>query len=62
MNEELVTAGFELGFIPYKTPPWVVSQYADRFNPGFVHTMQRVRELLDPNGIMSPHCWPLPKS
>lgn len=59
MNAELVEAGVELGFVPYKTPPWAVEQIRGRLDPGFRQVMARVRTLLDPNGIMAPHCWPL---
>jgi hypothetical protein len=59
VNRELVEAGLELGFIPYKTPPWVVDQIRERLNPAFVDTLRRVRGLLDPAGIMAPRCWPL---
>ena len=59
MNAELVEAGVELGFIPYKTPAWTVEQIRDRLDPGFVDTLQRVRRMLDPKGIMSPRSWPL---
>ncbi len=59
MNRELVDAGVELGFVPYKTPPWVVKHIRSKLDPGFIDVFQRVRAALDPNGIMSPHCWPL---
>jgi len=60
MNRELVLAGLELGFIPYKTPPWVVAELlGPRLDPGFRTLLGRVRAALDPHGLMSPHCWPL---
>jgi FAD/FMN-containing dehydrogenase len=59
MNERLVDVGLELGFIPYKTPPWAVRRMRDRLDPGFVGLMRSVRQLLDPGGVMAPHCWPL---
>ena len=62
MNRELVEAGLALGFIPYKTPPWVVEQMHSRINPAFVELMGKIRCLLDPEGIMAPHCWPLKSS
>ena len=60
MNAELVDAGVELGFIPYKTPAWTVEQIRDRLDPGFKDLLKRVRKLMDPAGIMSPRSWPLP--
>jgi len=59
VNVELVEAGLELGFVPYKTPPWVVERIRDRLNPAWVDTLRRVRGALDPQGIMAPRCWPL---
>jgi FAD/FMN-containing dehydrogenase len=59
VNVELVEAGLELGFVPYKTPPWVVERIRERLNPAWVDTFKRVRGALDPQGIMAPRCWPL---
>jgi glycolate oxidase len=59
MSAELVDAGVELGFIPYKTPPWVVERIRARLDPGFVELLRRVRAALDPERTMAPHCWPL---
>jgi FAD/FMN-containing dehydrogenase len=59
MNRELVLAGLELGFIPYKTPPWVVELIRDRLDPGFVEVMKKLRQTLDPRRTMAPRCWPL---
>jgi len=59
MNRELVLAGVELGFIPYKTPPWVVELLRSKLDPGFIELFRRVRRALDPGGLMSPRCWPL---
>ena len=59
MNSALVDAGVDLGFVPYKTPPWTVEQIASRLDPGFVDLFKRVRQAVDPRGVMAPHCWPL---
>ena len=59
MNAELVDAGMDLGFIPYKTPPWTVEQIRHRLDPGYVKLLGRVRQLLDPQKMMSQRCWPL---
>jgi hypothetical protein len=58
INREIVEAGLELGFIPYKTPPWVVELIQSRMNPAFVNLMNRLRQTIDPDGIMAPRCWP----
>jgi hypothetical protein len=59
LNRELVEAGVELGFVPYKTPPWAVALIADRLDPGFRRVLGTVRRALDPQRIMAPHCWHL---
>lgn len=59
MSAEIVDAGLELGFIPYKTPPWVVRRIRDRIDPGYVDLMRRVLGVVDPERVLSPHCWPL---
>lgn len=58
LNGELIDAGVELGFIPYKTPPWVVERIRSKLDPGFLETLARVRAALDPRGTMAPRCWP----
>lgn len=58
INREIVEVGLELGFIPYKTPPWVVELIQSRMNPAFVNLMNRLRHTIDPDGIMAPRCWP----
>ena len=59
MNRDLVLAGLDLGFIPYKTPPWVVELIRSRLDGGFVELMRRVRAAVDPKHVMAPRCWPL---
>jgi hypothetical protein len=59
MSAEIIDAGLELGFIPYKTPPWVVRHIRDRLDPGFVELMRRVLGAVDPSRTLSPHCWPV---
>jgi hypothetical protein len=60
MNREISSAGLALGFLTYKTPPWAVELLAPRLDPGFADLVRQVRRLLDPQGIMAPHCWRLP--
>jgi FAD/FMN-containing dehydrogenase len=59
MSAEIIDAGLELGFIPYKTPPWVVRRIRERLDPGFVELMRRVLGAISPERTLSPHCWPL---
>ncbi len=49
----------ELGFIPYKTPPWAYRLLAERMDPVFRRLMKGVKDLLDPKGIMNPDKWPV---
>lgn len=49
----------ELGFIPYKTPPWAYRLLAERMDPAFRRLMKGVKDLLDPKGIMNPNKWPV---
>ncbi len=57
MNVELSRAGYELGFLTYKTPGWAVDILKDYLDPTFVDVFQSIRKQLDPKGIMAPHCW-----
>jgi len=57
MNLELSRAGYELGFLTYKTPAWAVDILTERLDPVFQDVMRRIRAELDPGGIMAPHCW-----
>ncbi|MCA9672453.1 MAG: FAD-binding oxidoreductase [Myxococcales bacterium] len=58
MIGELLEAGLDLGFVPYKTPPWMIPRLRPRLDAGFQRLMNTVRQALDPSGIMAPHCWP----
>lgn len=59
LNEDLSDLVIELGFFPYKTPPWVVHRHRDKIDPVFLNLLGKVRQLLDPNGIMNPGKWPV---
>lgn len=58
MNAEIVDRVVDLGFVPYKTPPWVVDRIRPRINPAFLKTLAGLRAALDPAGIMNPGKWP----
>lgn len=57
MNIALSRAGYELGFLTYKTPAWAVNLLTERLDPTFMDVMRTIRGALDPQGIMAPHCW-----
>ncbi len=59
MNTQIAKAAYELGFVVYKTPPWAVELAKPYLDPGYVKLFNKVRKVLDPAGIMAPHCWRL---
>ncbi|MFQ5822606.1 MAG: FAD-binding oxidoreductase [bacterium] len=59
LNEALSDLVIDLGFFPYKTPPWVIHRHRDKIDANFMKLMGRVRKLLDPNGMMNPGKWPI---
>ena len=56
MNREISAAGFDLGFITYKIPPWAMEIARPHMDPGYARLLNGIRNLLDPSGIMAPHC------
>ncbi|MBI5367408.1 MAG: FAD-binding oxidoreductase [Planctomycetes bacterium] len=59
LNEALADVVVEHGFIPYKTPGWVVKRYAAQIDPGFLKVARAVKHALDPKGILNPGRWTL---
>lgn len=59
LGRELLAKVIDLGFIPYKTPPWAYRMMAEKMDPGFTRLMEKVQRLLDPRGIMNPGKWPV---
>ena len=57
LNVAMCDAVVPLGFIPYKTPGWVLRRFADRLDPGFLALLDRVRGVLDPAGLLNPGKW-----
>ena len=56
-NEELCDLAMKLGYIPYKSPIWMVKRFQDKINPTFMETLRKIKKLLDPNNIMNPGKW-----
>ncbi len=54
VNSRMAEAALDLGFIPYKPPVWAWKKFLDRMDPGYRSTMEKIKSLLDPNGIMNP--------
>ena len=58
-NNELLDLALDLKAIPYKTPVWSAKKLHERADPNFIELVRRIRDLLDPNGIMNPGRWGL---
>ena len=48
-----------IGYVPYKAPRWAARRMLRTADPGFVALIRRVKEALDPHGIMNPGRWDL---
>lgn len=59
MNAAICDAIVPLGFVPYKTPAWVVRRYESRLDPGFREVLRRVKDMMDPHHILNPGRWML---
>ncbi|MCZ6690869.1 MAG: FAD-binding oxidoreductase [Planctomycetota bacterium] len=57
LNVELSDVSIDLGFIPYKTPPWLIRRHKDRIDPGFLALLKKIRSVMDPDGILNPGKW-----
>ena len=57
MNAELTDVALNVGFVPYKTPPWVLRRHRDRIDPGFLALLEKIRSVMDPKGILNPGKW-----
>ncbi|MHC1564510.1 MAG: FAD-binding oxidoreductase [Candidatus Hecatellaceae archaeon] len=51
---ECVEAGVKYGMIPYKPPVDFWSILNRKADPGFISLLTKVKDMLDPNGIMNP--------
>jgi FAD/FMN-containing dehydrogenase len=57
LNAELCDMALEFGFIPYKTPVWVLKRHREKINANFLALLKRLKTTLDPNGILNPGKW-----
>ncbi|MEM2958963.1 MAG: FAD-linked oxidase C-terminal domain-containing protein [Candidatus Jordarchaeaceae archaeon] len=51
MDEEARKVG---SFIRYKPPPWAKARNFEKADPNTLELMQKIKKLIDPNGIMNP--------
>jgi hypothetical protein len=51
----------ETGYIPYKTPVWAVRKLEERVSPDWLKLHRRIKAILDPNNIMNPGRWGMPR-
>jgi len=59
MLDELVDATLPLGAIPYKCPAWAAKKVQKILDPNWLALARKIRNTLDPNGIMNPDRWAL---
>lgn len=59
LNRDLLEICLELGFVPYKAPGWAVEHMRNRTDEGYAELLTRVKDCLDPDGIMNPGRWPV---
>lgn len=51
----------ETGYIPYKTPVWAVRRLEEKVGPDWLKLHRKVKAMLDPNNIMNPGRWGMPR-
>ncbi len=56
---EMAETLLDLGFIPYKAPPWAAELIMKRADPNWVKLLRTIKNTLDPNRIMNPGNWGL---
>jgi FAD/FMN-containing dehydrogenase len=54
MNLALLRLVTERGFVMYKTPAWALREMLPHVDPGFLSLMKKVKDLMDPAGILNP--------
>ena len=61
LNVALGAALMELDYVPYKCPAGLYEELNRRLDPGYLTLMQRLRDTMDPNGILNPERWQWPE-
>jgi FAD/FMN-containing dehydrogenase len=59
LNIELARLLMDLGYVPYKCPEILYDDVFARLDPGFVTLMRRLKDAIDPKGILNPDRWRL---
>ncbi|MDH5681153.1 MAG: FAD-binding oxidoreductase [Spirochaetota bacterium] len=59
LNQRLCRMTLNLGFIPYKTPGWIIDELKPDLDPGYQKYLKLIQKLMDPSGIMNPGRWNL---
>lgn len=54
---EIADALIAEGAIPYKAPIWLTEKLRKKINPGWLSLFEKVKDLMDPNGIFNPGRW-----
>lgn len=54
VNMRIAKVALDLGYIPYKAPEWAAEMFVERWDKGYRELMVKIKNLLDPNGIMNP--------
>jgi len=55
--EEITDVCIDAGCIPYKTPEWMTEKMRKKINPGWQNLFEKVKKMMDPNGIFNPGRW-----
>lgn len=54
LNEKLAEMAISLGYVPYKMPSYLWKKFTEKFNPGYIQLLEKIKKLLDPYGILNP--------
>jgi glycolate oxidase len=57
LNVKLGRALMELGYVPYKCPSILYDDLFEKLDPGFADLMVRLKNAVDPHGILNPDRW-----
>ncbi len=59
--DEQLDLVLETGYIPYKTPVWAVRRLEEKAGPEWLKLHNRIKSMMDPNNIMNPGRWGMPR-